>query len=109
MMTATRTTKTTGQRRPRTRPGAASSSQAGGWRGATWPVPGGAGGTLAASPSKVASCSDILGAVRDDPATDGGQLPRDRRADLRRRRVTAAGHQGDPALARRALGDPEAR
>jgi HEAT repeat protein len=40
--------------------------------------------------------------VSDDVATDGG---RSRRAELRRRRVTVAGHRGDAAAARRGLGD----
>jgi len=46
--------------------------------------------------------------VSDDPATDAGRQPRDRGAELRRRRVTAAGHRGDPTTARRGLGDPDA-
>jgi HEAT repeat protein len=47
--------------------------------------------------------------VSDDPATDAGRRIRDRRVDLRRRRVTAAGHRGDPELARRGLSDPDPR
>jgi HEAT repeat protein len=47
--------------------------------------------------------------VNDDPATDAGRAMRDRRVELRRRRVTAAGHRGDPELARRALDDPDTR
>jgi HEAT repeat protein len=43
--------------------------------------------------------------VSDDVATDQG---RDGRAALRRRRVTLAGHNGDTALARRGLDDPDA-
>ena len=46
--------------------------------------------------------------MSDDPATDAGRQPRDRGAELRRRRVTAAGHRGDPTTARRGLGDPDA-
>jgi HEAT repeat protein len=42
--------------------------------------------------------------VSDDVATDAR---RDRRAEGRRRRLILAGHQGDPALARRGLGDPD--
>ena len=45
--------------------------------------------------------------MSDDPATDADRQPRDRRAKLRRRRVGAAGHQGDLAAARRGLGDPD--
>jgi HEAT repeat protein len=47
--------------------------------------------------------------VSDDPATDAGRAIRDRRVELRRRRVTAAGHRGDPELARRGLADPDPR
>jgi HEAT repeat protein len=46
--------------------------------------------------------------VSDDPATDAGRPIRDRRVELRRRRVTAAGHGRDPELARRGLTDPDA-
>jgi len=42
--------------------------------------------------------------VSDDVATDQG---RDGRAEIRRRRVTVAGHRGDSALARRGLADPD--
>jgi HEAT repeat protein len=42
--------------------------------------------------------------VSDDVATDQG---RDGRAEIRRRRVTMAGHGGDAALARRGLADPD--
>lgn len=42
--------------------------------------------------------------MSDDVATNAG---RDRRAELRRRRLVLAGHRGDPALARRGLGDPD--
>ena len=42
--------------------------------------------------------------VSDDVATDAA---RNRRAELRRRRVTAAGHRGDAVLARRGLADPD--
>ena len=61
-------------------------------------------GVAAASPSAVASGSDILEKVSDDVATDADA---DRRAEQRRRRVTLAGHRGDAALARRGLGDPD--
>ncbi len=61
-------------------------------------------GVAAAFPSGVVSGSDILERVSDDVATDTG---RDRRAELRRRRLVLAGHRGDPALARRGLGDPD--
>ena len=47
--------------------------------------------------------------MSDDPATDAGRHPRDRRAELRRRRVSAAGHQGDHERARAGLDDPDAR
>ena len=47
--------------------------------------------------------------MNDDPATDAGRHPRDRRADLRRRRVTLAGHQGDTERARSGLSDPDPR
>jgi HEAT repeat protein len=47
--------------------------------------------------------------VSDDPATDVGRHPRDRQSELRRRRVTAAGHQGDVDGARCGLADPEPR
>ncbi|HVT42472.1 MAG TPA: HEAT repeat domain-containing protein [Acidimicrobiales bacterium] len=42
--------------------------------------------------------------MSDDVATDA---PRSRRAELRRRRVVLAGHQGDAATARAALDDPD--
>ena len=42
--------------------------------------------------------------VSNDPATDQA---RDQGAWLRRRRVAAAGHRGDEALARRGLFDPD--
>jgi HEAT repeat protein len=42
--------------------------------------------------------------VSDDVATDQG---RDGRAEIRRRRVTMAGHRGDVTLARRGLADPD--
>jgi HEAT repeat protein len=42
--------------------------------------------------------------VSDDVATDAG---RDRRAELRRRRITLAGHRGDATAARRGLADPD--
>ena len=42
--------------------------------------------------------------MSDDVATDQG---RDGRAEIRRRRVTMAGHRGDVALARRGLADPD--
>jgi HEAT repeat protein len=42
--------------------------------------------------------------VSDDVATDGGERSR---ADLRRRRVTVAGHRGDAVRARRSLADPD--
>jgi HEAT repeat protein len=43
--------------------------------------------------------------VGNDVATDQGH---DGRADIRRRRVTMAGHRGNAALARRGLADPDA-
>ena len=42
--------------------------------------------------------------VSDDVATE---TDRDGRAEVRRRRVTMAGHRGDAALARRGLADPD--
>jgi HEAT repeat protein len=42
--------------------------------------------------------------VNDDVATETG---RDGRAEVRRRRVTIAGHRGDAALARQGLTDPD--
>jgi HEAT repeat protein len=44
--------------------------------------------------------------MSDDVATDGG---RDRDAELRRRRVSFAGHRGDAAAARRGLADRDPR
>jgi HEAT repeat protein len=44
--------------------------------------------------------------VNDDVATDEG---RDRRGDVRRRRVALAGHRGDAAAARRGLADRDPR
>ncbi|HWD56476.1 MAG TPA: HEAT repeat domain-containing protein [Acidimicrobiales bacterium] len=44
--------------------------------------------------------------MNDDVATDAR---RDHRAERRRREVTLAGHRGDDGLARRALGDGDAR
>jgi HEAT repeat protein len=61
-------------------------------------------GAAGTAPSVVASGSDILATVSDDVATDG--VP-DRRAQLRRRHVTVAGHRGDAASARRGMADPD--
>jgi HEAT repeat protein len=47
--------------------------------------------------------------VSDDPATDAGRHRRDHRVELRRRRVTAAGHRGDAGLARLGLADSDPR
>jgi HEAT repeat protein len=44
--------------------------------------------------------------VSDDVATDAG---RDGRAELRRRRISLAGHRGDAVLARSGLDDPDSR
>jgi HEAT repeat protein len=61
-------------------------------------------GIATASPPALASGSDILGTVSDDPATDA---VRDRRADQRRRRVAVAGHRGDLPVVMRGLRDPD--
>jgi HEAT repeat protein len=53
----------------------------------------------------MASKSDILGWVTDDPATEPGAHRR--AAALRRRRMIAAGHAGQAALARPGLTDPD--
>ena len=47
--------------------------------------------------------------MSDVPATDAAGHRRDRRVELRRRRITAAGHRGDSELARRGLADPDPR
>jgi HEAT repeat protein len=53
----------------------------------------------------VVSKSAILNSVTDDPAMEPS--PPSRAAAERRRRVIAAGHRGQVAPARRALGDPD--
>src|SRR5580704_5277284 len=86
--------RTTGQRRRRG--GAAGTSGAGG--------PGSAGGAGGAGSMGWDRGSDILAVVPDDPATEpAGRAG----AAARRRAVVIAGHRGDRAAARAALGDPD--
>lgn len=90
------------RRRRRSRTGGGGTFEVSGAPGAA----SGGAGVAAASPSVVVSGSDILKAVSDDVATD---VPRDRGAEGRRRRVTLAGHLGDSDLARRGLADADTR